>query len=176
MAASSAISHPIGVLEISADSPKEPMTMPVPRESPAPPNEDLSDLLTEIRLLVPGTLILVAFLIALPFNSGYTRISQVDNAVYVATFICAMMSLLMFVAPAAQHRLMSPLPDRAAFKRSVNRQVIIGLAPLSAAIILATYFVISDVVSDLAAGIVAGIIGLAIAVLWWIIPLKTRRR
>jgi hypothetical protein len=48
--------------------------------------------------------------------------------------------------------------------------------PLSAAITLATYFVISDVVSDLAAVIVAGIVGLAIAVLWWIIPLSKRRR
>ena len=101
--------------------------MTVPNESPALPNEDLTDLLSEIRLLVPGTLILVAFLIALPFNSGYTRVSRVDNAVYVALFICAMISLLIFIAPAAQHRLMSPLADRAAFKRSVNRQVIIGL-------------------------------------------------
>ena len=152
------------------------MTAPVPNESPARPNEDLTDLLGEIRLLVPGTLILVAFLIALPFNSGYTTISRLDNAVYVALFICAMISLLIFIAPAAQHRLMSPLTDRAAFKRSVNRQVIIGLMPLSAAITLATYFVIADVVSDLAAVIVAGIVGLAIAVLWWIIPLSKRRR
>jgi hypothetical protein len=36
--------------------------------------------------------------------------------------------------------------------------------------------VIADVVSDLAAVIVAGIVGLAIAVLWWIIPLSKRRR
>lgn len=71
---------------------------------------------------------------------------------------------------------MSPLPDRAAFKRSVNRQVIMGLVPLSAAITLGTYFVISDVVSDLAAGIVAGIVGLAITLLWWVIPLSKRRR
>jgi hypothetical protein len=49
------------------------MTAPVPKESPAPPDEGLTDLLSEIRLLVPGTLILVAFLIALPFNSGYAR-------------------------------------------------------------------------------------------------------
>ena len=147
--------------------------MTVPNESPALPDEGLTDLLSEIRLLVPGTLILVAFLIALPFNSGYTTISRLDNAVYVALFICAMISLLIFIAPAAQHRLMSPLTDRAAF---VNRQVIIGLIPLSAAITLASYFVISDVVSHLAAGIVAGIVGLAIAVLWWIIPLSKRRR
>jgi len=152
------------------------MTAPVPEESPAPPDEGLTDLLSEIRLLVPGTLILVAFLIALPFNSGYTTISRLDNAVYVVLFICAMISLLIFIAPAAQHRLMSPLTDRAAFKRSVNRQVIIGLMPLSAAITLATYFVISDVVSHLIAGIVAGIVGLAIAVLWWIMPLSKRQR
>jgi hypothetical protein len=47
--------------------------MTAPKESPAPPDEGLTDLLSEIRLLVPGTLILVAFLIALPFNSGYAR-------------------------------------------------------------------------------------------------------
>jgi hypothetical protein len=152
------------------------MTTPMPEPSPAQPDEDLSDLLNEIRLLLPGTLLLVAFLIALPFNTGYTRVSQFDNAVYVALFLCAILSLLLFAAPAAQHRLMSPLRDRAAFKRSVNRQVIIGLVPLSAAITLAAYLVISDVVNTLVAAIVAGIVGLAIALLWWIVPLSRRRR
>jgi len=148
----------------------------MPEPSPAQPDEDLSDLLNEIRLLLPGTLLLVAFLIALPFNTGYTRVSQFDNAVYVALFLCAILSLLLFAAPAAQHRLMSPLRDRAAFKRSVNRQVIIGLIPLSAAITLAAYLVISDVINTLVAAIVAGIVGLAIALLWWVIPLSRRRR
>jgi len=152
------------------------MTTPMPEPSPAQPDEDLSDLLNEIRLLLPGTLLLVAFLIALPFNTGYTRVSQFDNAVYVALFLCAILSLLLFAAPAAQHRLMSPLRDRAAFKRSVNRQVIIGLIPLSAAITLATYLVISDVVNALAAAVVAGIVGLTIASLWWVVPLNRRRR
>ena len=152
------------------------MTTPMPECSHALPDEDLTDLLNEIRLLLPGTLLLVAFLIALPFNSGYTRVSQFDNAVYVALFLCATLSLLLFAAPAAQHRLMSPLRDRAAFKRSVNRQVIMGLMPLSAAITLAAYLVISHVLSTLAAAIVAGIVGLAIAMLWWVIPLKRRQR
>jgi archaellum biogenesis protein FlaJ (TadC family) len=152
------------------------MTTPTPERSHALPDEDLTDLLNEIRLLLPGTLLLVAFLIALPFNSGYTRVSQFDNAVYVALFLCAILSLLLFAAPAAQHRLMSPLRDRAAFKRAVNRQVIIGLMPLSAAITLAAYLVISHVLSTLAAAIVAGIVGLAIAMLWWVIPLNKRQR
>ena len=142
------------------------MTTRVPEQSPAASDEDLTDLLSEIRLLLPGTLLLVAFLIALPFNSGYTRISQFDNAVYVAMFLCAILSLLLFAAPAAQHRL----------KRLVNRQVIIGLVPLSAALTLAAYLVISDVVSALAAAIVAAIVALAIGMLWWAVPLSKRRR
>jgi uncharacterized protein DUF6328 len=150
-------------------------TTPMSEQSPLA-EEDLTDLLNEIRLLLPGTLLLVAFLIALPFNSGYTRVSQFDNAVYVAMFLCAILSLLLFVAPAAQHRLMSPLRDRAAFKRSVNRQVIIGLIPLSAAITLASYLVISDVVGTPAAAIVASIVALAIATLWWAIPLHKRQQ
>ena len=152
------------------------MTTTTPEQSPTVPEEDLTDLLNEIRLLLPGTLLLVAFLIALPFNSGYTRVSQFDNAVYVALFLCATLSLLLFAAPAAQHRLMSPLRDRAAFKRAVNRQVIVGLMPLSAAITLAAYLVISHVLSTLAAAIVAGIVALAIAMLWWVIPLNKRQR
>ena len=87
------------------------MTTPVPEESPAPPDEDLTDLLSEIRLLLPGTLILVAFLIALPFNSGYTRISRLDNAVYVALFICAMISLLHVRRPCGPAPAHEP-PDR----------------------------------------------------------------
>ena len=123
----------------------------MPEQSPGTPDEDLTDLLSE-------------------------RISQFDNAVYVAMFLCAILSLLLFAAPAAQHRLMSPLTDRAAFKRLVNRQVIIGLIPLSAALILAAYLVISDVVSALAAAIVAAIVALAIGMLWWVIPLNKRWR
>jgi O-antigen/teichoic acid export membrane protein len=152
------------------------MATPSPEESPTQSDEDLTDLLSEIRLLLPGTQILVAFLVILPFNSGYTRVSRLDNVVYVITFICAMSSLLIFVAPAAQHRLMRPLRDRAAFKRSVNRLVIMGLIPLSISITLATFFVISDVVSDIAAAIVTGVVGLAICLLWWVIPLVKRRQ
>lgn len=76
------------------------------------------------------------------------------------------------MAPAAQHRLMRPLKDRAAFKRSANRLIITGLVPLSVTMPLMTYFVVSDVVGRAAAAIVAGSIALMVAGLWWITPLR----
>jgi hypothetical protein len=42
------------------------MTTGMPGHSPALPDEDLTDPQNEIRLLLPGTLLLVAFLIACP--------------------------------------------------------------------------------------------------------------
>jgi len=69
-------------------------------ELPDPSDDDLTNILSEIRLLLPGTQILVAFLIILPFNSGYTRVSSLDNAVYVVTFRVRIDKPLMFIAPA----------------------------------------------------------------------------
>jgi hypothetical protein len=135
---------------------------------------DLTELLNEVRLLWPGTALIVAFLLTLPFNTGYTRVSPVDNVVYVVMFLCTMTSFVLFMAPAAQHRLMRPLKNRAAFKRSANRLIIIGLVPLSVTMPLMTYFVVSDVVGRAAAAIVAGAIGLLVAGLWWIIPVRGR--
>jgi len=137
---------------------------------------DLTELLNELRLLWPATALIVAFLLALPFNTGYTRVSPVDNLVYVVMFLCAMTSLVLFMAPAAQHRLMGPLRDRAAFKRSANRLIVIGLVPMSAVFPLMTYFVVSDVVGRLAAAVVTGAVGMLVAGLWWIVPLRRRRR
>ena len=73
-----------------------------------------------------------------------------------------MTSLVLFMAPAAQHRLMRPLKDRAAFKRSANRLIVIGLVPMSAVFPLMTYFVVSDVVGRLATTVVAGAVGLLV--------------
>ena len=106
---------------------------------------DLSDLLQELRVLLPGSQTLVAFMIILPFNGGFADIQQGEKYVYVATFLCALASLVLFVAPAAQHRIQRPLRDREGFKLRANRLIVAGLVPLSFALILATQLVLDEV-------------------------------
>jgi hypothetical protein len=136
---------------------------------------DLSDLNDELRVLLPGTTTLTAFLIILPFNSGFAEIRDQQKAVYLITFLCAVLSLVLFTAPAVHHRLQRPLRDREGFKNTATRLMIIGLIPLSVALPLATELVVyATLETPWIAWTVAGGVGTAIAALWWLLPTFTR--
>jgi hypothetical protein len=138
---------------------------------------DLSDLLQELRVLLPGAQTLTAFLIILPFNGGFAEIRNEEKVVYIVTFLCSVVSLVFFTAPAAHHRLQRPLRDREGFKTLATKLIVAGLVPLSIALILATQLVLSEVFSLrwLSWG-VAGILAVFILILWWIVPTRRHHR
>src|SRR5215831_10876771 len=63
---------------------------------------NLSDMLQELRVLLQGAQVLTGFLIILPFYQGFPSLSSTQHTVYLATFGCALASLIIFSAPAAQ--------------------------------------------------------------------------
>lgn len=132
---------------------------------------DLSDLLEELRILLPGTQTLTAFLIILPFNRGFAEIQDHEKIVYIVTFLCSLVALILFTAPAAHHRLQRPLRDRESFKNTATRFMIAGLVPLSVALVLAAQLVLSTVI-DLAwaSWLIAALLALLIGALWWLFP------
>lgn len=136
---------------------------------------DLTDLLSELRVLLPGAQTLTAFLIILPFNGGFAEIRNEEKWVYVVTFLCSILSLILFTAPAAQHRLQRPLRDREGFKTTATRFIIAGLIPLSIALVLAAQLVLSEVAANRwVSWSVAGAVALVILSLWWIYPMRDR--
>lgn len=135
---------------------------------------DLGDLLQELRVLPPGVQMLTAFLIILPFSQGFAEIQQTEQWVYLATFVCSVSSLVLFIAPAAQHRLERPLRDRDRFKRDATRLIVIGMVPLSFALILATELVVTEVVGTVPGLAVAAMVTVLIGIIWWLIPLRHR--
>ena len=136
---------------------------------------DLGDLLQELRVLLQGVQVLTGFLIVLPFSEGFVRVSAGQRTVYLVLFLCVLLSLVMFSAPAAQHRLLTPLRDRIQFKRGATRMVVGGMVPFSAALVLATHFVLDEVAGRRTANIASGVAALCILALWWVAPLLHRR-
>ena len=139
-------------------------------------DEDMSELLQELRILLQGSQVLTAFLIILPFNQLFDKLNTFEKYIYLATFLCAITCLVLFTAPATQHRLVRPLINRVEFKHLATRLVIIGLIPLSLALVLVVQLVVSQVVSFEASFVVAGIFALGLLGIWWIYPLLNRER
>ena len=149
---------------------------------PRPPADsdsdgDLTELLGELRVLLPSAQLLTAFLITVPFNSGFAKIVAYEKWLFMATFVLSVASLVMFSAPAVQHRMLRPLRNRSAFKRLATSQAIAGCVTLSLALILGTDLVLSEVLGHWAGIYAACIVALLVGALWWCLPmvLKARR-
>lgn len=139
-------------------------------------DDDLGDLLQELRIILQGSQVLTAFLIVLPFNQLFDNLIAFEKYVYLATFLCAITSLLLFTAPAVMHRLVRPLVNRVDFKHFATRMMIIGLIPLSFALVFVVQLVVSQVVSFEASLAVAVVFALLVLGTWWIYPIVNRER
>lgn len=141
--------------------------------SPEHDQGDLSDMLSELRVLLPGAQILLAFLIILPFESGFSKINAVEKSVYVAAFLASMLSLILFAAPAVHHRLHRPLVNRQKYKDTVNKLIIGGIGSMSVALALIAHLVITHVFPGFQIGLYyAAVVLLIILAIWWIMPLR----
>ncbi|UUZ47342.1 DUF6328 family protein [Massilia sp. B-10] len=153
---------------------------PVPRTRPEhgdfPAASDLSDMLSELRILLPGAQMLTAFLIVLPFSGGACYVVEGERLVFLATFVFALSSLVLMSAPAIQHRLMRPLISRERFKRVANRQIVAGSVSLAIALTLSTKLVISPVFGNLPGNLASAIVALLIGCLWCLLPIYLKRR
>ena len=137
---------------------------------------DLTDMLGELRVLLPCAQLLSAFLITVPFNTGFANIVDAEKAVFLATFMLSILSMVLLSAPAVQHRLIRPLTDRAAFKRLASRQIVIGAVLLGLALTLATQLVLSTVLGDLLGTVFASITAGTLLLLWWALPTWMRAK
>lgn len=137
---------------------------------------DMSDMLSELRILLPGAQMLTAFLIILPFNSGGRQIIQDERIVFLATFFFALASLVLMSAPAIQHRLMRPLINRERFKRVATRQIVAGSFSLALAFTLGTNLVISTVFGKMVGNVASGTMAVLILLLWGVLPMYLKRK
>lgn len=137
---------------------------------------DLTDMLGELRVLLPSAQLLSAFLITVPFSSGFSAAVTAEKDVFVATFMLSVTSLVLLSAPAVQHRLIRPLVDRARFKRLATRQIVVGSVSLSLALVLVTQLVLSAAFGHAIGNVAACGIGALIVLLWWALPKALRAR
>ena len=134
-------------------------------------NRELIELLNELRVALPGVQVLFAFLLAVPFAQGFTRVTDFQRALFFVVMALTAMSLAFLIAPSSWHRLRFRRRDKERLLQASNRMSIAGLAFLALAMTGAV-MLIADFIYSPTLTIVSGIgAGLVFGILWYIAPL-----
>lgn len=131
---------------------------------------NLTELLTETRIILPGTEVFLGFLMTLPFTDRFGALDATQRLVYLSTFFATLFAVACFVAPAAYHRIARPITHKARFKVFANAFIVAGLAFASVSFVLVT-FLVTSVVAPQNETIAAAAMAVVILTLWWVVPL-----
>jgi hypothetical protein len=139
-------------------------------------DQEWEETLDEIRVILPGTEVLFAFLLTIPFSGRFSEISSTDRTIYFIAFICAAVATIFFIAPGVYHRLEWRQRDKEYMLQITTRLVIVGTVVVAVAV-TAVVFLVSDFLygSVIGAGVAAVIIGV-IFWLWYGLALVRRLR
>jgi len=137
-------------------------------------DRELIELLNELRVLLPGVQVLFAFLLAVPFASGFDRVTELQRDAYTVSLAAAFGSIVCLVAPTTYHRIQWRQRDKEAMLRFANAIAIVGAALLALSM-TASALLVGDYLFSLTAGIVAAVAaGAAFVGLWFVLPLARR--
>jgi hypothetical protein len=138
-------------------------------------DRNLEELTGELRVIVTGVQVLFAFLLIVPFNTGFAHVGRFEQTVYVVTLILAALAAVCTIAPSPLHRLLFRYDDKHYVVFISNRIVIAGLAFLALAMCGALLLVTTKLFGIPAGTLTASLGALPFAVLWFAIPLRRRR-
>ena len=137
-------------------------------------DRNLSELLQELRVALPGVQVLFAFLLTVPFAQGFTKVTPFQERVYFATLMCTAISAALLISPSAYHRMIFRTQQKDHLIFTANRLMIAGLAFLALAM-TGAILLITDVIFGPTATIVTGAVAFVLyAVLWYALPLRRR--
>ena len=139
-------------------------------------DRNMTELVGELRVALPGVQVLFAFLLTVPFNQRFAQVSSFEETIYLITLLSTAVATALLLAPSALHRIQFRQDDKKHIVESANRYAIAGFAALmvavTGAVLLVTHFLYDDATSYAATIGVGGLL----LFLWYVIPVSRRIR
>ena len=139
-------------------------------------DRELIELLNELRVALPGVQVLFAFLLLLPFQQTFERVSDLERAIYFVAFLATMAASVLLIAPSTYHRIRFRDGDKANMLAVGNRLLIAGSACLGVAIAAVTFLIAEVLYGSAVGGAIAALAALFLAWFWFGLPLSRRLR
>jgi predicted neutral ceramidase superfamily lipid hydrolase len=139
-------------------------------------DRNLTELVGELRVALPGVQVLFAFLLTVPFNQRFGQVTDFQKNVYLATLLSTAIATALLLAPSALHRIEFRRDDKRHIVAASNRYAIAGfgflLVSVTGAVLLVTDFLYSRTTAVVATAGVACLL----AACWYVLPLLRRSR
>ncbi len=127
-------------------------------------------LLQELRVLLPGVQVLLAFLFTVPFATHFNQLDPLGRAGFAASMCSAMAATVAFVAPIAFHRVGHRRARSARLVWAIRMEAA-GLLFLSLALLSGLYCVTRLVFGSLVASALTIALAVMVGGLWVIVPM-----
>lgn len=138
-------------------------------------DRNLTELMGELRVALPGVQVLFAFLLVAPFNQRFGTVSKFERDLYLATLLCTLLASILLIAPTVVHRLAFRQGEKAYVVHTGNSLTIAGLSVLAiamtSAILLVTHYLFGQTTAIITTAVVVG----AFALIWFVLPLRRWR-
>lgn len=135
---------------------------------------NFADLLQELRVAQTGVQILFAFLLTLPFSSGFTRTTAFQIDVYIVALLAAAAATAMIISPVAFHRALFRQGRKPELVRFAHRMASGGLFFMLVAMVSAVLLITDFVLDRPIAFLLSALTGLWFLTFWVILPFSRR--
>jgi hypothetical protein len=137
-------------------------------------NRELIELLNEVRVALPGAQVLFAFLLVLPFQQGFEKLTDLERDVYAGALVFTAAAIALIIAPSSYHRINFRRRTKERMLFWSNRVLIAGLVCSVVGIVLSIELVLDVALGQPVALVLAGGAALWFSWLWFVVPWRRR--
>jgi hypothetical protein len=137
-----------------------------------------TELLNEVRVVLPGVQLLFAFLLTAPFTDRFAAITPGLHGAFLGSFLATTGASAFLIAPSVYHRWhwRRDVVDKEEMLRTCNRLAIVGIVLLALAMSAAVFVFSSLVFAGPLSAIATSMTLLGFGWLWFLLPLSRRWR
>jgi hypothetical protein len=139
-------------------------------------DRNLTELLQELRVALPGVQVLFAFLLTVPFTQRFADLSRFEEKLYYGVLLCTALSSALLIAPSVSHRILFRRQEKEYLVTVANRLAIAGAGFLALAMCGAVALISHFIFGRAATVVSTSAMVLIFATLWYAGPLLRLRR
>lgn len=132
-------------------------------------------LLQELRVVLPGVQVLLAFLLTVPFASGFDHLDGRGRALFAVSLTASFVAVALLLAPPVSHRSADRRARRWRLALAI-RMATLGYSVLAVALLAGLWCVTRQVFGGATGAVTSGVAAVLVIVVWVVLPRIGDRR